>query len=241
GDGKDDPHHRPEARGPVDARALLELLRDRLEVAHEQPRAERDEERGVGEDQGPRRIAQLEVADDIRERDEEQRRRHQVRDEDGGAQRARHRKLQPRQRVAGEQPAEERDAGGHDGDEERVPEPVRERRLLEQVAEVLQRGVERPERRVGHGAPRAVELRVGTDGRDEHPVEGKEGADQEHGERNVEVDPALPRLLDDHYAPSSRRRYRSCTQTTTNSTGSMKSEMAAPSPRRPVATPTWSA
>src|SRR5439155_2244499 len=54
GDGEDDPHHRPEARGPVDARALLELLRDRLEVAHEQPRAERDEERGVGEDQGPR-------------------------------------------------------------------------------------------------------------------------------------------------------------------------------------------
>src|SRR5215510_4665285 len=41
-DREDDARHRAEARRPVDARALLELLGDRLEVAHEEPRRERD-------------------------------------------------------------------------------------------------------------------------------------------------------------------------------------------------------
>src|SRR5262249_33192339 len=150
-----------------------------------------------------------------------------------------------------------------DGDEERVPEPVGERGLGEEILEVLQRGIERPERRVVDGAPRAVQLGVGTDGRDQHPVERKQRADDEDRQRNVEVHPPLPRPFYDHlptapapverrvacprsawhrharcHAASSLRRYRNCTQTTMKRTGSMKREMAAPSPRRPVATPT---
>jgi hypothetical protein len=44
---------------------------------------------------------------------------------------------------------------------------------------------------------------------------------------------------DRHYAPSSLRKYLSWIQTTMKRTGSMQSEIAAPSPRRPVATPIW--
>src|SRR5262249_27912564 len=122
--------------------------------------------------------------------------------------------------------------------EERVPDPVRKARLLQQVLDVLQRRMQRPERRAVDRPPRAVELGVGADGRDQHPVERKQRADHEDRERDVEVHPLLPAPLD-HHAASSLRRYLSCSQTTMNSTGSMKSEMAAPSPSRPVATPIW--
>src|SRR6185295_12170159 len=119
-DREDDAHHGPEAGGPVDPRALLELLGNGLEVAHEEPGTERNQERGVGEDQGPRGIAELEGADDVGEGNEEQGRRHQVGDEDAGAQQTRHRELEPAERVAGQEPAEERDGSGHAGDEEGV-------------------------------------------------------------------------------------------------------------------------
>src|SRR6266852_2239360 len=108
-DRKDDADHGPEARGPVDAGALLQLLGNGLEVAHEEPRAEGNQERRVREDERPRRVAELEIADDVGQRDEEQRRRHQVRDEDRGAERPGHGEFQPRERVAGQEPAEERD------------------------------------------------------------------------------------------------------------------------------------
>src|SRR2546427_726586 len=55
-------------------------------------------------------------------------------------------------------------------------------------------------------APGPVELRVGPDRGDEHPVERKERPDEEQGQRDVEEDPLLPAPLDDHYAPSRRRR-----------------------------------
>src|SRR5213079_3401673 len=125
------------ARRAVDSRALLELPRDRLEVAHQEPRAERDEERRVRQDQRPRRVAQLEGTDDVRERNEEQRRRHQVGHEDRGPQGPRHGEPEPRERVPRQEPAEERDRRGGHRDEEGVPQPLRERRLRHQVAEVL--------------------------------------------------------------------------------------------------------
>src|SRR5579864_7129999 len=110
-DRKDDVDHRPPARGAVDARAFFELLRDRLEVAHQEPGAERNQEGRIGEDQRPRRIAETEVADDVGERDEQQRLRHQVGDENPGAEAAGEREFEPRQRIAGEQAAKQRDRG----------------------------------------------------------------------------------------------------------------------------------
>src|SRR5919106_5975034 len=93
-DGEDDADHGAEPAGAVDAGALLELLGDRLEVAHQQPGTEGDQEGRIGEDQRPRRIAELEVANDIGQRDEQKRRRHQIGHEDGRAEHSRHRELQ---------------------------------------------------------------------------------------------------------------------------------------------------
>src|SRR3989441_3552503 len=73
GDREDDPEHRAEARRAVDPRALLQLLRNRFEVPHQEPRTERDQEGRVGQDQRPGRVAELEGPDDVRERDEEER------------------------------------------------------------------------------------------------------------------------------------------------------------------------
>src|SRR3954468_4338670 len=102
----DDVDHRLPARGAVDAGALLELLRDRLEVAHHQPGTERDEEGRVGQDQRPWRVAELEVADDLGQRDEQQRLRHQISDEDHCAEAAGIGEIEPRQGVARQHAAE---------------------------------------------------------------------------------------------------------------------------------------
>src|SRR5207245_3414762 len=92
-----------------DARTLLELLGNGLEVAHQEPGAEGDQEGRVGEDQCPRGVAELEVPDDVGERDEQERGRHEIGDEDRRAERAGHRELQAGERVPGQEPAEERD------------------------------------------------------------------------------------------------------------------------------------
>src|SRR5215813_14018137 len=190
GDGKDDADHGPE-------------------VAHEEPRAEGDEEGRIGEDEGPRRVAELEGPDDVGERDEEQGGRHEICDEDRGADGARHGEAEPPEGIAGEEPAEERDGGGETRNEEGVPQPVRECRLPEEIDEVLEGGIERPERRVVGSAPGAVELGVGTDRGDEHPVEGEQGTDHEDGQRDVEVHPLLPAPLDDHSVPGGSAGCRS--------------------------------
>src|SRR6266511_686144 len=125
---------------PVDERALLQLFRDRLEVPHHQPRAKRDEEGRIGQDERPRCVAEPEVTNDVGERDEEERGRHEVGHEDARAEAPRQREAEPGQRVAGQEPAEERDHRGNDRDEHRVPEPGREHRLLEEIEHVLDGG-----------------------------------------------------------------------------------------------------
>src|SRR6185503_5313301 len=249
GDREDDLDHGPYPRGPVDPRALLQLLRNRLEVAHEQPRAERDEERRIGQDQRPRRVAEPEVADDVGQRDEQERRRHQIGDEDAGAEAAGQRKAEPRQRIAGQEPAEERDQRGQERDEHRVPQPRREHRLLEEIDRVLEGWLGRPERRVVDGAPRPVELAVRPERGDGHPVERKQRTHDEDRQRDVEEYPLVPATALDHagtraraarhQAPSTRRMYQSWMTTMMKSIGNIASETAAPSPRSPVLMPIW--
>jgi hypothetical protein len=106
-DREDDVDHRLPARRAVDACALLELLRDGLEVAHHQPGAEGDQEGRVGEDQRPGRVADVVLADDVGERDEEQRLRHEVGDEDPGSQEPGPFEAQAGERVAGDHAAEQ--------------------------------------------------------------------------------------------------------------------------------------
>ena len=191
-DRQDDVDHRLPARGAVDAGALLELLRDRLEVAHHQPGAERDQEGRIGEDQRPRRVAEPEVADDLGQRDEQQGLRHQVGDEDHGAEAAGAREVEPRQRIARQHAAEQRDQGRGDRDEHRVEHPAAEVRLLEQVGEVLERRLVGPERLVVHRVPRPVQLAVGTEAGDDHPVEREEQHEDEQDQRDVVEHPLPP-------------------------------------------------
>src|SRR5213593_1138334 len=248
GDRENDLDHGPHPRGPVDARALFQLFRDRLEVSHHQPRAKRDEECRIGQDQRPWRVAEPEVADDVGQRDEEERRRHEVGHEDARAEAPRQREAEPGQGVAGQEPAEERDHRGNDRDEHRVPEPGREHRLREEIEHVLDGGLGSPERRVVDRSPRPVQLTVGPEGGHQHPVEREQCADDEERQRDVEEDPLAPqRALDHaragaraacHHAPSTRRMYQSWITTMMKSIGNI-SETAAPSPRSPVLMPIW--
>src|SRR6185312_748135 len=118
GDREDDVDHRLPARRAVDACAFLKLARDRLEVAHQQPGTEGDEEGGVCKNERPGCIAEAKVADDIGERNEQQRLWYEIGDEDTGAETAGERKFEPGERVAREEPAEKRDRRRKHGDEE---------------------------------------------------------------------------------------------------------------------------
>src|SRR5207237_7520186 len=73
-----DPHHRLPPAGAVDPRRLLELARHALEVPHQEPRAERDEERRVRQHHRAERVAEAEPVDDLGHRDEQQRLRNEV-------------------------------------------------------------------------------------------------------------------------------------------------------------------
>src|SRR5918996_3074280 len=84
-DGEDDAPKRAEARGPVDERRVLEVGRDRLEEAHQEPGGEGDRERGVDEHERDERVLEPDLRDDARERQEEEGGRDEVGEEDADA------------------------------------------------------------------------------------------------------------------------------------------------------------
>ena len=67
--GQHDAHERLHARRAVHEGALLDLARDRAEVAHEEPGAERNEEGRVGDHERRRSMSERpEPAHDLRQR-----------------------------------------------------------------------------------------------------------------------------------------------------------------------------
>ena len=176
---QDDLHEDLPARGAVDQRALLQLERDRAEVAHQEPRAERDQERGVREDEGPARVEETELEDDGRERDEEDRRRHEVGEEDREPDLLRAAESQPLDGVGGEDARGDRREGGDHRDHHRVPHPLGIWGVEEQLLEVRERGLGDPER----VALARQELGVRLERRRPHPVEREEQHEEEHEER----------------------------------------------------------
>src|SRR5439155_1050042 len=66
-------HERLDPRGAVHQRGLLQLRGERLEEPDEQPRAERNRERGVGEEQRHQRVRRAQLGEHPVEWDEEQR------------------------------------------------------------------------------------------------------------------------------------------------------------------------
>src|SRR6266481_6307594 len=71
GEREGDADHGLNPARPVDPRAVFDLSWNGLEVPHQEPGAERDQEGRVGEDHGPGRVADPEGLDHVAKRDEE--------------------------------------------------------------------------------------------------------------------------------------------------------------------------
>src|SRR5207249_5185502 len=123
-------------RSAVDARAIFELDRNRLEIAHQQPGGKRNKKRRVSENQRGRAIPQPELVDDARQRDEEDDRRHQVAQEDRHPDHPRAAKAQALDRIGREHGARQREYGGPQGDEHRVLQPGSEVGGEQQLLEI---------------------------------------------------------------------------------------------------------
>ena len=77
--------------------------------------------------------------DDFRERNEQDRRWHQVGQKNADAELFAERTRQPRQRVSGRNREQQSDQHHDDADEDRVPDPAGKQRLFEEDLEVLHR------------------------------------------------------------------------------------------------------
>ena len=200
-EGRDQPRHRQRnddldqdlpARGAVDQRAFLELERDGLEIAHQQPGRERDQQRRIHQDQRQRRVEQAVGLDHRGERNEQDRRRHQIRQEDRAADGVGTAEAQPHDRIGGEHAGGDRQHGGSRRDIHRVPQPARILGFEQQLLDVLQRRMHHPERVVGLHVD---QLLVGFDRRQPHPVEREQQHDEDDEQRQIQRhQPARQRL-----------------------------------------------
>src|SRR5262249_2994551 len=145
---------------------------------------------------------------------------------------------QARQGVRGRDRDEQRDRDYEHADECGVPEPAHEPCLGEQEPDVLERRREvEPE---GVVLDR-VEVDVLLERRDQHPEEGereKPREEHEHGDvQEPRGDPSPPRARARVHTTSARCARRSIRYATSTSTGTRKSEMAAPAARSLPAMP----
>ena len=105
-----------------------------------------------------------------RQRNEEQTGWHEVGGEDGDAQWMRKGQAQSRERVTRGHRDQQRDRHDSRADDERVQHPRGEARLLEQVLDIAEgRRLVEPERVIR----RVVEVAVGFEDGDDHPVQGE--------------------------------------------------------------------
>src|SRR3954467_12847587 len=221
------PSEEAEPRAAVDERGVFELLRDRLEEPHQQPDRERDRERRIDDDERPELVAEMQVLrDDARQRQEQQRRRHEVREEDRDAERTPGPSPQACERITGGQRHEERDRDDEQSDERRVFDPAHVVGVVEEEAVARERGVEPPRLR------RVVDLRLRLQRRHEHPEEREREHDRERN-RNAVAEEVAPKC----HVTSALRAKKSIPIATIASTGSRKSDIAAPSPMLPELMP----
>jgi hypothetical protein len=118
-----------------------------------------------------------------RQRQEQQGRRHQIGQEDADAEVLGAASRHAGEAVAGGQRDQERDRYDAQPDERGVPHPLHEEGFLEQISDVLQRrrGVEP----VGIGLE-IVEVAVGLERRQQHPIERKRSERDQHDHRAIE-------------------------------------------------------
>src|SRR5919199_3454698 len=80
GQGQDDAQQHAQSVAAIDERGFLQLERDALEVAHQQPGTERQRDGRVDEDERPDGVRQANAGHHLEERDEQQRLGHKVRE-----------------------------------------------------------------------------------------------------------------------------------------------------------------
>src|SRR5215831_57335 len=131
-DGQDDHPEGLEPAAPVDLGALLDLARDRAHEAHEEPGAEGQGEGRVHEDERPDGIDEAEPAHELRQGEEEQGGRNQVREEHGGGQRLGQGKAHAGEGVGGGEGEGEGDQHHEGADEHAVLQPLEEERALDE-------------------------------------------------------------------------------------------------------------
>ncbi len=187
-----DPGEDLPATRAVDQGAFLQLEGDGLEIAHQQPGRERDQDGGIGENERERCVEKPVLEDHGRERDEQDRGRHQVGEKYRAADPLRAAIAQPHDSVSGEHARRQRQDRRCHRHQHRIPQPERIVRLEQEPVDVLEGRRPGPERIV---AVEVEQLLVRFDGGERHPIEREQQHDQDHTERQIERDqPARQRL-----------------------------------------------
>ena len=230
-------HHldeRAEPRQAVDHGGVLEVARNRLVEAHQEPGAERHREARIDEHERPESVLQAERGDDARERDEQDRRRHKIGEKDRDPERLCPGTGHACECVSSGDRQRERDRDDGNADESRIDQPLEVLRILEQHPQMIQRRRVVEQIRVVRGV---VEILRGLESRDQHPIEGEGEERHEEDEDRLVAEPgagaarACGRGL--HQVTSVRRARTRKKIATATSTGNMKSEIAAPPARSP--------
>ena len=180
---QEDAEHGLQPRGAIDARGVLQFVRHGLEIAHQQPGAERHQQCRIGQDHRGQRVAEPQTVDDVGQRNEQQRLRHQI----GRRHRERHQRrageAHARQRIGEHHAEHQRDRRGDHRDQHRVVGPGEEAGLGQQVDEVLERRMIDDQRHDLAAVQLAVRLQRG----DRHPVEREQREDQEEAKRQPQL------------------------------------------------------
>src|ERR671918_298487 len=181
-DREDDPPERPQSGGAVHLGGILELPRDRLEEAHQEPGGEGDREGGVDEHERDQGVLEAELGDPAREGEEEERRRDEVGEEDADAEALSPAPRQAGQRIPRRHRERERDRHDHEPHERRVEEPAAVLGLREEEVDVREGGRVVEDERV---VVLVVEVAVRLERRDQHQVEGIGEHDRERPHHEV--------------------------------------------------------
>src|SRR5487761_792087 len=224
---------RPVGRAGDERDRVHELVDDEREREDDDSEDPGDRDRRVDDDQRPQAVAEVQVLrDDARQREEEQRWRHEIREEDPDAEPSPDAAGEPRECIARGHRDRERDQHDHQADEARVAQPAQVVGVVEEVAVVRKRRAEAPHLR------RVVHLRLVLERSDAHPHEREREHDREGDDDSVRERLLPPRV---RHVTSARRAKKSIAIVTNASSGSMKSATAAPSPMLPALIPVWNA
>ena len=169
------------AVGAINHGALFKLKGNRAEVTHQQPCAEGNEERGVGEDECQARVKQAQLKNDRCQRNEQDGRRHQVGQENGQTGLLGAFETQTLNGVGCQHRGKQREESRSDRHHHRVPHPLGVLGSEQQLFNVRHGGRDDPKRI----AIARQQLIVGFEGGNAHPIKRKEQHEQEQAQWQI--------------------------------------------------------